>query len=167
MNLLANDYPEVILTQPKEPCLSLYQPTHRQHPENLQDPMRFGNLVKQLTHSVQKKYPQRDTAALLAPLHALAKDTQFWNKSLDGLAILASGKSAKAAVTGRIHTLLLEAEHQVPGRMDAITGAITPGEMDDPEVDDLLDDLGERGEVVMVPKERMPPRTGLAAIYRY
>ncbi len=382
MDLLANDYPSVILADHAAPCLSLYQPTHRQHPENLQDPIRFGNLVKQLTQSLKKKYPQREVAPLLAPLHALAEDSRFWNQTLDGLAVLVApdffrvyrlqrsvdelavvadsfhtkpllrivqsadryqvlglnrhevrlfegnrdqideieltsevprtlgdaldrdieresairtygpikpqtmgrhgasdvkqdgiradtehffravdrsvleqhsrptglplllaampehhhmfrevsrnpnlleesidvhpddlsqdalrariweklqphylerlaglvdrfhvaghreqatddlAASAKAAVTGRIDTLLLEAGRQVPGRMDAASGAITLGELDDPGVDDLLDDLGERvlatgGEVVMVPAERMPTRTGLAAIYRY
>jgi hypothetical protein len=39
-------------------------------------------------------------------------------------------------------------------------------------VDDLLDDLGERalkagGEVVVVPVERMPTQTCIAAIYRF
>ena len=382
MDLLANDYPDVILAEHGAPCLSLYQPTHRQHPDNLQDPIRFGNLVKQLAESLHKKYPQRDAAPLLAPLQALANDSQFWNHTLDGLAVLAApdffrvyrlqrpvtelaivadsfhtkpllrimqsadryqvlglnrhearlfegdrdsldeielapgvprtlddaldrdverepairtygpikpatmgrhgasdvkqdairadtehffravdrsvlehhsrptglplllaampehhhqfrevsrnphllaesidvnpadltadalrkrvweqlqphylqrlaglvdrfhaashreqatddlAEAAKAAVAGRIDTLLLEAERQVPGRMDATSGVITAGELDDPEVDDLLDDLGERvlasgGEVVMVPAERMPTRTGLAAIYRY
>ena len=382
MNRLANDYPEMVLGNHPPHCLSLYQPTHRQHPQNLQDPIRFGNLVKHLSQSLHKKYPRCDAAALLAPLHELAKDTRFWNKTFDGLAVLVAAdffrvyrlqrpvaelavvadsfhtkpllrimqsadryqvlgvnrhemrlfegnrdsvdeikiarsvprtvtdaldrdvereratrthgairpgtmgrhgasdvkqdairaetehffravdrsvlehhsrpsgtplllaampehhhlfrevsrnpnlldetinvfpdelspdslrervwqllqpyylqrlaglvdrfhaadhreqasddlaESAKAAVAGRIHTLLLEAERQVPGRMDATTGAITPGEMDDPEVDDLLDDLGEQvlatgGEVVMVPRERMPTHTGLAAIYRY
>ena len=67
---------------------------------------------------------------------------------------------------------MLEAERQVLGRMDASNGEVTLGEPDDPEVDDLLDDLGERvlatgGDVVMVPAERMPTRTGLATIYRY
>lgn len=28
------------------PCLSLYQPTHRCHPENQQDLIRFRNLLK-------------------------------------------------------------------------------------------------------------------------
>ena len=382
MDLLANDYPDVILANHAAPCLSLYQSTHRQHPQNLQDPIRFGNLVKQLTLSLRKKYPQRDTAPLLAPLHALTKDSRFWNKSLDGLAVLVApgffrvyrlqrpvaelavvadsfhtkpllrivqsadryqvlglnrhevrlfegnrdsvdeielapevprtltdalnrdferdratrtygpikpgamgrhgasdvkqdgiradtehffravdrsvlehhsrptglplllaampehhdlfrdvsrnpnllnvtidvhpnnlsadalrervwqqlqpnylerlaglvdrfhaaghreqatdslAESAKAAVSGRIDTLLLEAERQMPGRMDTVSGAITLAELDDPDVDDLLDDLGERvlahgGEVIMVPTERMPTRTGLAAIYRY
>jgi len=88
MDLLANDYPDVILAARAAPCLTLYQPTHRQHPGNLQDPIRFGNLVKQLRQSLQKKYPQRDIDTLLAPLHALAGDSKFWNHTLDGLAVL-------------------------------------------------------------------------------
>ena len=382
MNLLANDYPDVILGKREAPCLSLYQPTHRQHPENLQDPIRFRNLIKQLAQSLQRKYPDRAIEPLLAPLHALADDTQFWNHTLDGLAVLAApgffrayrlqrpvpelavvadsfhakpllrivqsadryhvlglnrhtvrlfegnrdsldeislapevprtlddalqrdiererairthgqiepGKmgrhgasdikqdavradterffravdrsvleyhsrptglplllaalpehhhlfrevsrnpnllpvsldinpddltldelckrawakvqpyylerlaglvdrfhaamprehatddladAAHAVVAGRIATLLLDAERQVPGRMDAASGEITLGKLDEPDTDDLLDDLGERvlatgGEVVMVPTERMPTRSGLAAIYRF
>ena len=382
MDLLANDYPDVILTERDAPCLSLYQPTHRKHPENLQDPIRFRNLIKQLTQSLQQKYSAREIEPLLAPLHALADDVDFWNHTLDGLAVLAApnffrvyrlqrpvaelavaadsfhtkpllriaqsadryhvlglnrhevrlfegnrdnlddielapevprtiddaldsdfernratrthgpirpgtmgrhgasdvkqdsirsdtehffravdrgvlehhsrptglplllaalpehhhlfrevsrnpnllaasidvnpddltldelcerawgkvqphyldrlaglldrfhaashreqatdnlAESAKAVIAGRIHTLLLEAERQVPGRMDATSGEITLGKLDDPDTDDLLDDLGERvlatgGEVVMVPTERMPTRTGLAAIYRF
>jgi hypothetical protein len=34
------------LEDQKNPCLSLYQPTHRRHPENLQDPIRYKNLLK-------------------------------------------------------------------------------------------------------------------------
>jgi hypothetical protein len=41
-----------------------------------------------------------------------------------------------------------------------------------PQVDDLLDDLGELvgkmgGRVIVIPAERMPVRTGLAATCRY
>ncbi|MEO8803640.1 MAG: hypothetical protein ABI304_00590 [Rudaea sp.] len=382
MDILANDYPGVILTERAAPCLSLYQPTHRQHPDDLQDPIRFRNLIKQLAQSLKQKYPNREIEPLLAPLHALADDTLFWKHTLDGLAVLVapnfcrvyrlqrpvpelaivadsfhtkplmrivqsadrfqvlglnrhevrlfegnrdsldeidlalqvprtledvlvrdiepdratrthgpirpgamgrhgadSGKqdinradterffravdrgvlehhsrptglplllaampenhhlfrevsrnpnlletsidvhpddltldslrmrawaqvqpyyldhlaslverfraanhrgqatddlaeSAKAMVAGRIQTLMLEAQRQIPGRMDASSGEITLGQLDDPEVDDLLDDLGERvlasgGEVVVVPTERMPTSAGLAAIYRY
>jgi hypothetical protein len=35
----------------QSPCLPLYQPTHRCSPENQQDPIRFGNLVKKLEAS--------------------------------------------------------------------------------------------------------------------
>lgn len=41
-----------------------------------------------------------------------------------------------------------------------------------PEVDDVLDDLGELvlkkgGQMLVVPAERMPTQTGIAAIYRF
>lgn len=77
--------------------------------------------------------------------------------------------AARASAAGRIETLLLDAGRQIPGRMDVASGAITLGKLDDPQVDDLLDDLGERvpatgGEVVVVPTERMPTDSGLAAI---
>lgn len=382
VNELARDYPEIILAEHEAPCLSLYQPTARQHPDNLQDPIRFRNLVKELAGSLKQKYPTREIEPLLEPLYAMAEDAEFWNHSLDGLAVLAApgffrvyrlqrpvaelavvadsfhtkplmrvvqsadryqvlglsrhearlyegnrysldeielaqgvprtfddllesdterdratrthgpirpdsmgqhgasdvkqdairtdteqffravdravteyhsrptrlplllaalpenhhlfhevsqnpnlldtdidvyagdlslealcerawdkvqpqylerlGKlidrfhaakqreqasdiladAARAAVAGRIDTLLLDAEHRVPGRMNADSGEITLGKLEDPDVDDLLDDLGERvlatgGEVVMVPPERMPAKTGLAAIYRF
>lgn len=345
MNSLSHDYPAVLLRNEETPCLSLYQPTHRQHPDNVQDPIRFRNLVKELEESLGQKYPKREVAPLLEPFHALADNAAFWNHTTDGLAVLGApgmfrvyrlprtveklvvvadsfhtkplvritqsadqyqilglsrdsfklyegnrdslvevpmlddavgaignrdteqffravdqavmhrnGKSggmglilaalpehhnlfrsvsknallmkeaidvnpdamsvdalreraweivqpyylerlsglmdnygssaakghgsdllddiAKAAVEGRVSTLLIEADRLVPGQMDAATGKVTAGKLGDPEVDDLLDDLGEQvlrtgGEVVMVPAERMPTRTGAAAVFRF
>ena len=91
-------------------------------------------------------------------------------EALDGSGDLSD--VARAAVEGRVATLLLEADRQIPGRIDAATGALSFANLGDPEVDDLLDDLGEYvlrggGEVVVVPVERMPTTTGLAASYRY
>jgi hypothetical protein len=74
------------LRQP--PCLSLYQPTHRRHPENQQDPIRFRNLVKELELSVRKKYSAVEARLLLEPFQALALDDDFWNHTADGLAVL-------------------------------------------------------------------------------
>ncbi|MBV6273111.1 hypothetical protein KVP09_09310 [Alcaligenaceae bacterium CGII-47] len=79
---------------------------------------------------------------------------------------------AGAAVAGRVRVLLLEADRQIPGRIDMKTGAIQPEQQQDPQVDDMLDDLAEQvirtgGEVIMVPALRMPVTTGLAAIYRF
>lgn len=384
MDLLANDYPGVILSERQGPCLSVYQPTHRAFPARQQDPIRFRNLVRVLDESLRRKYPAREAGTLLAPLHALAEDSAFWNRNFDGLAVLAApdflrcyrlqrpvpeiaivadsfhakplmrimqsadryqllgldrhearlfegnrdsvdeialapgvpgtldeavsrdiertrstrthGKArvkpdamgrhgssdarndaidadtrqffrqvdravlehhsrpsglplllaalpehhhvfrevsdnpqliagtidvnpkalsldelrerawalvlpsylerlarlvdafgaarasqsgsasladvASAAVHGRVATLLIEADREIPGRIDPATGAITPGDLGDPRVDDLLDDIGERalrhgGEVVIVPRERMPTETGLAAIFRF
>lgn len=79
---------------------------------------------------------------------------------------------AQAAVAGRVASLLVEADRQIPGRLDAESGAIKRLKLDDPAVDDLLDDIAEvvlraGGEVVLVPVDQMPTRTGLAATYRY
>ena len=380
MNSLSHDYPAILLSNEETPCLSLYQTTHKQHPDNVQDPIRFRNLVKELEESLGQKYPKREVGPLMEEFHALANDAAFWNHTTDGLAVLAapgmfrvyrlprpvadlvvvadsfhtkplmritqsadhyqvlglsrdsfklfegnrdslvevspvgggagtaddmlgkdtdsregahraygpSGDSAwqgtdvkqaladrdieqffravdqavshryaksggmglilaalpehhnlfrsvsknphllkealdvhpdamsidalrerawqliqpqyldrlagfvdsygvakgkaqgsdllddiaKAAVEGRVATLLIEADRIVPGHIDAATGKVTVGKLHDPEVDDLLDDLGELvlktgGNVVMVPAERMPTTTGAAGVFRF
>jgi hypothetical protein len=70
------------------PCLSLYQPTHRRYPENQQDPIRFGNLIKELEASLRQKHPAAQTRLLMEPFEDLAGDQAFWNRTLDGLAVL-------------------------------------------------------------------------------
>lgn len=70
------------------PCLSLYQPTHRSHPENLQDPIRFRQGIEALSLSLGRTHSAAETQALLDPFHALASDAAFWNHTLDGLAVL-------------------------------------------------------------------------------
>lgn len=82
------------------------------------------------------------------------------------------GQVARAAAEGRIATLLLEADRTIPGRYDVVTGEIEMCDLSDPTVDDILDDIAEavlrtKGEVILVPRERMPGTTGLAAIYRF
>lgn len=82
------------------------------------------------------------------------------------------GDVARAAVAGRVSTVLLEADRQIPGRMDPVGGSIVFGALEGPRVDDLLDDVGEKviengGEVVLVPADRMPTTTGVAAIFRF
>ena len=380
MHSLIQDYPAVLFGHEETPCLSLYQPTHRQHPDNVQDPIRFRNLVKEMAESLRQKYPKREIQSLLQPFEALADNEAFWNHTADGLAVLgapglfrayrlqrtvaelvvvadsfhtkplmritqsadryhilglsrdgykmfegnrdaidelqpiddtahsaaevlgkeadsregahraygpsgdaawhgtdvkqaagerdreqffravdqaviqqhskpsglplilaalpehhglfqsvssnpslltdiipvhpdamsldalrerawqlvqphylnrlaglvdaygaaaasdkgsdALGEVAKAAVDGRIATLLIEADRLIPGSIDAADGALSLGQLGDPAVDDLLDDLGELvlrkgGEVVVVPAERMPTTSGAAAVYRY
>lgn len=333
------------------PCISLYQPTHRHHPENAQDPIRFGNLLREIRRSLHATYPDANIDALLAPFEALAEDHAFWNHRTDGLAVLASASTfevisvqrpvkqlaivadsfhtkplirvlqsadrfhllwvsrhearlfegnrdaldeiviggegdagpeaegdeidadterhfrsidqrvldahsrpsglplllatlgehqtmfrtvshnpfllhdgiamnvdaldpdalrslawqhmepvylarlaklvdayqsasanelgsddlqvvAMAALAGRVGTLLVEADREIPGQIDPNTGAVVPAGDAAESVDDLLDDLAEsvlrtQGEVIIVPVERMPTKTGLAATFRF
>lgn len=382
MSSLAQDYPAILSGDHEPPCLSLYQPTHRQHPDNTQDPIRFRNLVKMMEESLRQKYPKREIKPLVQPFEALAEDRAFWNHTADGLAVLSApglfrvyrlqrpvvelvvvadsfhtkplmriaqsadcyqvlalsrnafkvfegnrdaldemppiegvpqtadellgreaddregahraygpagtsnvtrhgtdvkqdaedrdtelffravdqavlkhcsqpsgqrlilaalpqhhhlfravsgnpylmgeaidahpdalsidalrerawqlvqphylkrlagfveafgaasssrrgaddlGSIAEAGIAGRIEMLLIEADRLIPGRIDAASGAIATGDLSNPEVDDVLDDLGELvlkkgGEVIIVPAERMPKSTGAAAIYRF
>jgi len=85
---LKEDYAAGLLEACEPPCLSLYQPTHRHHPENQQDPIRFRNLVKVLEESLLQRYPTDESRPLLDPFMALADDRDFWNHTLDGLAVL-------------------------------------------------------------------------------
>jgi hypothetical protein len=79
---------------------------------------------------------------------------------------------AKAAAESRVDVLLLESDRVIPGRLNEETGTIGKGNLEHPELDDLLDDIGELvsargGKVVVVPKEMMPTETGLAATFRF
>jgi hypothetical protein len=78
---------------------------------------------------------------------------------------------AQAAVAGRVGELLVEADRITPGRINPDTGNVEPGDIAHPEIDDILDDLAQivlrmKGQVVVVPKKRMPCTTGAAGIYR-
>lgn len=74
------------------PCLSLYQPTHRHSPDNQQDPIRFRNLVKALEVSLRQQHPNAAIRTLLEPFDALGEDREFWNNTLDGLAVLGTAE---------------------------------------------------------------------------
>lgn len=79
---------------------------------------------------------------------------------------------AHAAVEGRIDTLLIEDQREVPGKIDTVTGDITFDDLNQPDIDDVLDDLAVmvmsmKGTVHVLPAQAMPTATGVAAILRY
>lgn len=122
----------------------------------------IDELRKRAWQIVEPKYQAR--LAALSNDFAIAKSNSRGSDDLIEV--------GRAAVTGRVATLLIESDRQIAGRLDSSTGQIETADLSDPQVDDLLDDLGELvvkmgGQVVVVPKEQMPGRTGLAGIYRY
>jgi hypothetical protein len=81
---------------------------------------------------------------------------EFGEANSKGLGADELAQVADAAVSGRIATRLIEANRQIPGRTDNPTGRVEFNDLAHPEVDDLLDDLGELvlkrgGRVVVVP----------------
>jgi hypothetical protein len=87
MQLLTKELVKELLSAVKNPCISLYMPTHRTHPGNIQDPILFKNLVRQLEESLLQKYSGNEVKEQLEPFHKLANDGEFWNHTLDGLAV--------------------------------------------------------------------------------
>ena len=88
MNSLTKESLTELLLPHPAPCLSLYQPTHRRHPANQQDPIRFRNLVKELEASLLQAYSASEARLLLQRFDALAVHHDFWNHTLDGLVVL-------------------------------------------------------------------------------
>jgi hypothetical protein len=81
---------------------------------------------------------------------------------------------AEAAATGRVGTLLLDADVKIPGVFHRDTGMIEPVPPSSPkaEAEDILDDLAELvlerdGQVFIIPHDQMPTDHGVAAVYRY
>lgn len=79
-----------LLASNTKPCVSIYQPTHRHHPENQQDPIRFKNLIRDVKTQLLEKHDKKSIAAVLENLDRLSHDNEFWNHRTDGLAVLAS-----------------------------------------------------------------------------
>ncbi len=94
--LLTEDIIRGELTGNSGPCVSLYQATHRHHPENQQDPIRFRNLLKSLQASLEQSVSSAEAQALLAPMQKLAEDAEVWNHTLDGLAVFSAPGVFKA-----------------------------------------------------------------------
>jgi hypothetical protein len=105
--------------------------------------------------------------ARLAGLGAEFKQAQSNGAGSDDLK-----EVADATASGRVATLLIEADRQIAGRLNDATGQLELASLSDPHIDDLLDELGEMvakmdGKVLVIPAELMPTLTGLAATYRF
>lgn len=116
-----------LLTTYKSPCLSLYMPVHRSHPDNQQDPIRLKNLTKQLEESLLLKYSAAEAFKILEPLVALADDIDFRSHVSQGIAVFCAPRYFKvvglpitvselAVVADSFHTKPLRQYLQAPNR---------------------------------------------------
>jgi len=79
---------------------------------------------------------------------------------------------AMAAFDSRVETVLIEEDRIVPGKIDFNTGAVKYDAVDNSDCDDILDDIAQltlmrKGDVLILPKDKMPDTTGVSAIYRF
>ena len=78
----------------------------------------------------------------------------------------------RAIAEGKVATLYLAENTVHPGLFDANLGSVVQGEIADPRVGDVYDDMAEvvlsrGGEVLILEKEHMPTERDIAAVYRY
>jgi hypothetical protein len=78
----------------------------------------------------------------------------------------------KALLESRVSTLLIEANIIIPGRIDVATQQMIVQDLDDPQTDDILDDMVQQAyltgaKVYILEKEKMPTTSGVAGIFRY
>jgi hypothetical protein len=71
------------------PCISLFIPTHRQHPSTEENPIRFRNLLRRAEGLLGDGLAASARRALLDPLVALS-DSEFWRHPQDGMAVFRS-----------------------------------------------------------------------------
>jgi hypothetical protein len=90
MRQLTTDHLGSLRSSHHPPCISLYQPTHRSHPESEQDQIRFRNLRREMERALKDHPAKRETRKLLSRYRALEGDSEFWNHRTEGLAILSS-----------------------------------------------------------------------------
>jgi len=95
MESLTKELIQELLSADQAPCLSLYMPTHRTHPENLQDSIRFKNLTKQLEESLLLKYSAAEVKKQLEPFETLGNNETFWNHTSEGLAVFSANELFK------------------------------------------------------------------------
>lgn len=107
IKLLNSKLLEEISSAKKPPCISLYQSTHRQHPENLQDPIRYRGLLKNLKVSLLGKYSSEEIGIFLKPFEELVSDEDFWSHTLDGLAVFGCPGYFRAVKLPRLATELV------------------------------------------------------------
>jgi hypothetical protein len=149
-----------------------------------QQPFRAHSHNSQLLPEGIEKDPEAMSVAqlrqaawqIVAPRHGerLARQVEAFEVArARGQASADLAEVARAAFLGRVGTLLLDANRHLPGRLDPSDGHPVPGgDGNGAGVEDVYDDLGElvlrqSGTVLVVPGERIPTDTGLAAIFRY
>lgn len=81
---------EALLAEHPWPCISLYQPTHRTHPDNRQDPILFRNQVDQLRQKLADSYSKKEVDEIMHPLESLLDDAEFWNRRTESMAVLSA-----------------------------------------------------------------------------
>jgi hypothetical protein len=87
MTSLAATVPGELLKPGSSPCITIYMPTSRCFPDNVQDTLRFKNLVSMAEEEGTASVGKREIEPLIERLRVFQEEHEFWNHTLDGLAV--------------------------------------------------------------------------------
>ena len=90
MYKVVKDFPNDLLYKEVEPCVSLYQTTHRHGPEHKSDLIVFKHLIQQMEGSLEQKYKRTNVMPIMNFFYGIRDDPAFWTHAQDGIAVLAS-----------------------------------------------------------------------------
>lgn len=91
MERLSKENLQTLIDHSATPSISLFLPTHEISSEAEQDPIRLKNLLGEVEDTLgDRGYTPLDITDLLAPIHALVDDHNFWRYQNHGLAIYRS-----------------------------------------------------------------------------
>ncbi|NTU93294.1 MAG: hypothetical protein HGB29_05225 [Chlorobiaceae bacterium] len=82
--------PAELLKSQQSPCISIYMPTGRRHPDNLRDSLHFKNLVSEAREKGISMTGKREMQPLIDRLVPMIEDHDFWTHALDGIAVFVS-----------------------------------------------------------------------------
>lgn len=126
------------------------------------DALDKKNLYEKVQDVIQELFKKelKDRMATFSEAHA---------KDLGSDDVVQIGR---AITEGKVASLYLEENTVHPGRFDPQLGTVVQGEIADPRVGDVYDDMAEvvlsrGGEVLILEKDEMPTERDLAAVYRY
>src|SRR2546423_4576479 len=79
-----------LLAPRRQPCISIYQPTHRAAPPAEEDAVRFRDNVDRLHEILSERYDSSVVRELVQKVNGVAADPAFCEGDRDGIAIFVS-----------------------------------------------------------------------------
>jgi len=108
---ITHDNLTALLNNQAVPCISVYMPTHRSHPDNLKDQLVYKNILKDMEKSLHEKFPALEAENLMKKFADLESDKDFWLYRTESVAILGSPDLFQIFDLQRpIHKLLVVAD---------------------------------------------------------
>lgn len=91
---IVKNFPDPMLMEPQELCVSIYQPARPGSMELSADQVTYRNMLRELEEQLSERMDKREVQKWLSPLEEIKEDKGFWQDSIGGMALFASSERA-------------------------------------------------------------------------